>query len=195
VIIPEFHGQANFRFSGSAAPLGAEVTVGFVQEVGSPILVPDMAAAIADAWNDTIRLVQSSSVVLDEVHVKMGPNATGPDGSAPSGNGGAVGGDALPPSVAVLVRKTTATGGKRGRGRMYWPGVPESYVNASGALTPAVIVSWQTQCDAFLAAMDALFLPLRLFHSPGLTSVPAATPITALTVQNVAGTQRQRMRR
>ena len=196
MIIPDaVHGQANFRFTGPAAPTGAEVTCGFAIEVGGPILPVDIANAFITEWNTTIRTVQHSNVTLDSVYVKTGPNATGSDGAKPAGLNGAIGGDCAPANLAILVRKVTATGGKRGRGRMYWPGVPEAYIDSAGVLGAGVLAAWQTQASAFLAAMDGWNLPLCLLHSPGISIPPAPTDIVALTVQGTAGTQRQRMRR
>ena len=187
--------QANFRFSGPACPSGAEVTLGFRIGVGGVVLPEDQAEVMVTAWNGTIRTVQSNQVTLDEVYVKAGPNATGPDGSFPSGASGAIGGNCSPPSVAVLVRKSTATGGKRGRGRMYWPGVPEDYINSAGELPSGSLSAWQTQATAFRQYILDSLLPPVLLHSPGISVVPAPLDITAFTVLGVAGTQRQRMRR
>lgn len=118
----------------------------------------------------------------------------GTNGSAP-----------LPQNCAVLVRKQSALGGREGRGRMFVPGVPEVGVDATGALTAAVITEWQSAWDGFMAELalpDVAGPPTQkatsmviLHTEPQLGGAPAPTPVTSLAVQTRIATQRRRLRR
>lgn len=111
--------------------------------------------------------------------------------TAPSA--GTNGGNACPNNTSWLVRKVTASGGRRGRGRMYWPGVPEGDVGSTGILTSGALADLQTQASLLQSNLVALTSvdALVLFHE----SAPfTPTPITTLQAQTRAATQRRRMR-
>jgi len=103
-------------------------------------------------------------------------------------------GDATPQNTAYLARKLTFTPGRRGRGRMYIPGVPEGVVNGVGVVDSASLAL----LNAELAAMQALIqdtdnvVAFVLFHE----SAPF-TPSTILgfQAQAMVATQRRRLRR
>lgn len=105
----------------------------------------------------------------------------------------------LPPQNAVLVRKRTALGGKRFRGRFYLPPAwfSESGVdhlgNLSGGLSPFI-----DRVDTLMEDFDAAGLDPVLLHSPSEASpedpVPPPTLITSLQVQTRIATQRRRLR-
>lgn len=100
---------------------------------------------------------------------------------------------ALPNNTAVLVRKVTAAGGRRGRGRMYIPGIVEGDVDAAGGINNTPRAAWQTAIDAMftnlvgLPSIDAL----ALLHD---TAPFGPNDITSLEVQLKVATQRRRMR-
>src|SRR6266545_4996034 len=48
---------------------------------------------------------------------------------------------------------STALGGRANRGRMYFPGLPESAVYDDGGIVPTFQTTAQTAVDAFLAAL------------------------------------------
>lgn len=114
------------------------------------------------------------------------------DGSATPINATASG-NALPNNTAFLIRKVTATGGRRGRGRMFIPGPREATVDPTGIINTTDRNNLQTAMNNLrtnmiaLASVDAVVL---------LHQTPPQTPdvITALTVQTRVATQRRRMR-
>lgn len=102
-------------------------------------------------------------------------------------------GEALPPNCAMLVRKLTASGGRRNRGRMYVPAVTEADVGSLGVINTA----WQATVNA---AMNALYIALVnsaridqivLFHD---TAPFTPTVVTGLELQPKIATQRRRLR-
>lgn len=117
----------------------------------------------------------------------------GQDGGPPvtiEANAAVVGtfsGAPLPSNCAILIRKSTALGGRRGRGRMYWPSVIFSEANAdhNGMLAAGVISAYNTKLNTHRSVANFVLL----HHD---ATIP--TPITALTCQPQLATQRRRMR-
>lgn len=107
---------------------------------------------------------------------------------------------ALPPNSAVLIRKQTGLAGRRGRGRMYVPGVLEGSVDNVGLLTSTYRGSLQTAYDLWLTGLEegvSSILPMPpvvLHRSEGAGVEPAPTPVTSLTVETKIATQRRRLR-
>lgn len=103
----------------------------------------------------------------------------------------------MPQNCAILVQKRTATPGRRGRGRMYWPGLVESEVNAVGTLDGISIGRMNTMLNSWKATITSspqLLQPV-LFHSEGATPAPGPSIITSFTVSPVMATQRRRLRK
>lgn len=193
MLIPDGYAQANWKFSGSAVPTGAEVTCGF--DLGSFTGSPaDAAAIFISAWTNYLSPLQVVSCDLASVLVKYGPNLTGPSAEVASGFSGIVITDGFVPSVSVLVQKNTDLGGRAGRGRFFVPGIPENQFDESGLMSPLNAQTWQDNLDDFFAAVDVGDFSPVLLH--GVTS-PIATPTTvrSFTVSTRAATQRRRLRR
>lgn len=191
-LIPSGFAQINWKFAGTSAPNGAEVTLGvdISSYTGTPA---DAAGDAIAAYNSAVDSIMPATVTLASVLVKFGPNATGPSAEVTSGNAGSGGGASTSPNVAWLVHKNTALGGRAGRGRMYWPGVQESEVDPSGNLTTAFQTGAQTAMNNFLAALATdLLIPVVLHGAASPLSAP--TTITGLTVDGRAATQRRRLR-
>lgn len=101
---------------------------------------------------------------------------------------------ALTPNVAVLIRKFTASGGRRNRGRMFVPPVwpPETNVSPNGAIAGTQLGDLQNWWEFVRAGMTTAGLPIVLLHS----QVPfTPTPVTSISVQAIVATQRRRLRR
>lgn len=102
-------------------------------------------------------------------------------------------GDALPNNCAALVRKLSAVGGRRNRGRAYMPGVLDVDAGNNGVLTTGALAQFQNDWDLVESNLVALIdvEGLVILHD----SAPfTPTAITALTVQNKIATQRRRLR-
>jgi hypothetical protein len=191
--IPVGYAQANLRFGGSALPTGAEITIG-LDVSGFPGTVADVAELVGDSYEAEVLGGQCSSVSLDEVLVKYGPDATGPSAVYAVNGVGAESGAATPPNVSLLVHKQTALGGRAGRGRMYIPGWPEADIDAGGNWGAGWVTGRAGDLTSWLNALDAGSAPAVLLHQPG-SPIAVPTPSTALAPQAIAATQRQRLRR
>lgn len=192
VTIPNDYAQINWKLAGASCPLGAEVTMGanVSSYGGSPA---DAAGDAITAWVDNIATVLPASVQLASVLVKFGPTATGPSAEVPSGSVGTGGGVSASPQNAWLVHKVTTLGGRAGRGRMYIPGVQESEVDPSGAMSSGFVSGAQTAVDGFLSDLGtALLIPVVL-HGAG-SPLTTPTTIIGLTVDSHVATQRRRNR-
>ena len=189
MIIPVGFVQVNLKFTGTGVPTGAEMTFGSSNESNQSL--ENIADSYADAWNTSgMDSWMSADVSLTSILVKKGPNATGASGEFPYAIPGS-NSSADPPQSAVLLRKVTEQGGRRGRGRSYMPGVPGNACVASGELTSAYIGFLQTSCDAFLSALETAVLDMYLLHADGTDPYK----VIAYTVQARSATQRRRNRR
>lgn len=190
MIIPAGYSQVNLKFGGVAVPLGAEMTFG----VENPTAM--LPGQIADFVGDTLVgnafagfLVTGSGLI--SILVKNGPNATGPSeelGYIIAGTQSGAGGGA---AVSVLISKVTALGGRKGRGRMFQPGVTESVVDPGGVLQTVHATALNTCWTGIKADLAAGDLPMHLLHG----DATAPTEIVNLNVQTVVATQRRRQRR
>lgn len=188
-IIPVGNGQANIRFTGPAAPRGSEVTLGLdLDLVATPAEVAELVAA---NWVTNCLVLQSSNIVLEEVYVKFGSNATGAAGIFTVGSAGSLGTGTVTPQVALLVRKNTGQGGRQGRGRMYVPGLVETDVEPGGEVQGPDVQAWQDAMDAFYTQLVADDIPPLLLHS---TDTVPPYAITSFTVDALTATQRRRLR-
>lgn len=194
VIIPADFAQVTLIFTGAALPTGAASTFGI--DVGSTAGTPaDVAQAVGSAWTTAqCESIMVLEVTLSEILVKFGPNATGPsDSSVPSvaGTDSRVG---VPPNTSYLIQKRTALGGRQGRGRMYWPGIPEAEVNEAGTLNSAWVLAAQAVITDFYDQLTLSTLVPVLLHSE---DSPPFVPLTiqSFDLSSVVATQRQRLRR
>ena len=178
-------------FTGDAEPMFYRLGLVLAVGVGGDLTGTNN---IVQAWQTAIRPCVSSSVTLNGGYVLWGQ-----DGgdlridstiAVQAGTGGATN---LPPNTALLVRKLTGLGGRRNRGRMFIPGVPNTNVTSAGAIGGATLPTYQTAIDAARTAVVATaeVTAVALFHD----SAPfAPTTITTLEAQALVATQRRRLR-
>lgn len=192
--IPSGFAQVNLLFTGAALPTGAEMT--FAVEPGGDVLSPGVACTVVSAaWNDAHLIAEYvNDVTLSTIRVKFGPDDTGPFAELGVAYTGQQVDDPLPPNVAVLVHKRTLSGGRSGRGRMYFPGAAEQDVGPGGALVPLKVTNMTAALDNFRANLANNDLPMVLLHRPG-APLSTPTPVVGLDVAPLAATQRRRLRR
>lgn len=192
-VIPAGFAQVNWRFAGANLPLGAECTMG-LNVSGYSGTPTDAASDCFTIWADTLLKQQSTSVQLVEATVKFGPSATGPTGVWPGAVNGSIGGTVSPPNTTFLMRKTTAFGGRAGRGRLYLPGVAENDVGNEGAVLPARLTALNVAGEDLLGQLEVGNLQAVLLHGVG-SPITAPTPLTGLVGDSRVATQRRRLRR
>lgn len=192
MLIPEQYGQVNWQFTGIGSPNGAEVTMGFGHGDFAGT-IGDAAEALSGAFADTILTVMADGSTLSNTHVKYGPNDIGPFADFPSNIDGGLSVAQTTPQIAVLITKSTANGGRSGRGRMYVPAATETDTLPDGTLDGPYRTAWQTEADNLLEAMSDLQLGAELLHGED-SPAPFPYTITALVVSSRCATQRRRNR-
>jgi len=185
-IIPPGFANLSLVHSSSGTSRPQVCSIGLGDSIFDLALLADIAAA----WTDGPLSDMASSSRFEKAVLKEGPNSTGLTIEYVSGDtgGNTVGGS---PSVAWLVTKVTAKGGRSGKGRMYVPGMPEAVCDPGGNLVGTEPADMQAQFDEFLAALGALGVTPYLLHSD--SSDP--DEILSFSVQPLAATQRRRLRK
>lgn len=197
LIVPPGFGNAAFVFTSSTGTPPIVTTLGIDMSAagGDFVGVADLLFA---SYAVNIGPETDTSLTLDRVNLTVGDD--GPSGSVDSTmtpTAGTRSGTGPPVSMAVIVRKVTADVGRRGRGRMFLPGlltttnVDENGIVASGRRTEII-----TAVGAFLSdisdvgASPAPVEPV-LLHS----SAPAdPTPIVNIAISPLVGWIRGRIR-
>jgi hypothetical protein len=191
VNIPTGFAQAGFfgTVTGDAEPVF--ITIGF--DLDGPASV-GMADDLFDAWAASLDSLSSTNWSFDGCILKEGPSSTGATfESSAAAVGGLVSQTGTPLNTAILVRKGTSVGGRKGRGRLYTVGQAyESVVGMSGEVDDSHVSDLD---DAWLSilglwqAVTGVVGPV-LLHSDSTTP----TPITSLNPQKRMATQRRRLR-
>lgn len=193
MVIPEGFAQVNLMFVGTAAPTGAELTLGL--ENATDLSALAIAEAVEDACTASLFVSQATNALaLTNIHVKRGPNETGSTAdlgvSFVGGNGGA----AVPPNVSMLISKLTSAGGRSGRGRWFMPGMSETKLDPSGNWDAVYVTDVTTDMGEFIASLVGDELNPVLLHGAD-SPVAIPTLITSMPAQAIAATQRRRLRR
>jgi hypothetical protein len=178
----------------------AYVTFGVNPTSTDPAIV---AAAIKTAWYATgaanSRL--DSEVTATEFIARLGTDG-GEDlvGSVAGGAAGGLSSTLSPtPNVAILIHKRTARGGRRGRGRIFFPWcVSETQLEENGSLNSTAITGIQTAMTTWWVAHNTNDVPMVVLHRPSLVN-PAPPgppdPVTGLLVDPLVSTQKRRLGR
>ena len=190
-VIPVTSTQLNFNFGGTGWPNGGQVVLACQNSSShAPDVVGD---AVAGLLVDNLGARIPEDVTLLSVLAKNGPNETGPFAVVSIGVTGSGSGGDVNPNQAILLRKNTALGGRRGRGRIYWP-VAEDQVGTGGALhtSPDEVAAANTAWAALLSDMTAAGYPMQLLHN---VSSESPNAVVSISCQPVTATQRRRLRR
>lgn len=189
LVIPEGFSEVALTFSGVALPFQAVCTFGVDQPDADPPseLLDLLEAELPDLMNATC----TSDVQISNLHVKQGPVSTGVFADRGVNIVGNQASDSPPQQTALNVRKITNEGGRKGRGRMFWPGYPESVLGDDGTFGGSALDQFNDAFEAFRTALDAADNTMVLLHSdPGV----APTVITELSVGSRTITLGQRNR-
>lgn len=194
MIIPAGFLQANLVFSGVAAPHGAQVVFG-CENVLDITNINTIGGAILDAYDAaSFDDLMVNDISLQEIRIKLGPNSTGAFGSFPAVRPGTATAAGWTPNVAWLATKSTAFGGRSGRGRMYWPAAVETLADEAGNISGGSLTALNTALDNFLVELDTNSFPMVVLHGEN-SPAPAPYPVTSLLASTRVATQRRRLRR
>jgi hypothetical protein len=197
MIIPDGYAAAALRWLAPGIPEEQLITFG-LRLTGAVTNPSDIAAELVIDWLANVPLSE-----LDAQWVFVGASVTmgaepppGPTGESLDGSNGTWVSTNLPPNVAYLVKKSTALGGRRNRGRFYLPAgfTAESQVDESGGIATTTVQAWDIRMADFLVALGAGggYDGMVILHSE-LPALP--TLVTSLTTDARVATQRRRLHR
>lgn len=198
IVIPEGYAQAVFVMQLAGRPRPYGITMGFHDPTGlmNPQAVVNAVAAAAEAEGS---IFDTTGPVWSNAYTYLGVNLTYMTSTGPvleSNPAASVGGNVLqplPPNVSLLCRKSTARGGRKGRGRLFLPPawIAESNVDSLGVIAGAQVTQIQNFLNVWMGEITAGPLDAVLFHEDPLT---APDVILALLAESSVATQRRRLR-
>jgi hypothetical protein len=144
----------------------------------------NLSEFIHDGWRgDVVRIQQGTAVPSEPITFDLAP-----------WDGGTAAVPGCTPQVSYLLKKITARGGRKGRGRMYLPGPPEDAVDAYGLLSESQFDALTTAVVDFAAQMLAAtnFGKLVLLHTDPLEE---PDDFTNFFPETKVATQRRRLDR
>lgn len=201
LVIPTGYGSAALIFRGSLGTPEHVTTIGVdLSEAGGDFV--GAANRVMTCYAGAIMPTTYSALTLDHVTLAIGQD--GPGGSVDSDLPPVVGGKSGSSgtvAMAPVVRKVTNEIGRRGRGRMFPPGVlGSSEVDSNGLISTGRRDSLQTAFDLLYANLmnltpvpGAPVLAPVLLHSSG-PSAGVPTPVTGFSVAPLVGWIRGRIR-
>ncbi len=203
VQIPTGYGSLAFILSAPAGTQPFIFTMGVdLSEVGGDYL--GAANQAHAAWQANLQNETSVDITLDRVLLTVGQDG-GENPSVSSdldpSNGDRSGGNE-PIALSVIVNKQTALLGRRGRGRMFIPGLLDANdVDLTGIIAPARIAELTAALETFANELTAgvpagpppVDMPAVLLHDGALDGMDP-TPLTGLVVNPKVGVLRRRLR-
>ena len=162
--------------------------------------VEEIAAGMLSAWEPVMGAI---STIVNCTGVKL---AIGQDGDPPvrafitpvGGMNGGQSAQVLPQNCALLVRKNTAIGGRRAKGRFFVPAcLTEAEVDNIGAISNGLMASLSNPLGTFFESLEDATPPtpmVVLHNDEGVSPIIDPTLVTSLSLDNVISTQRRRLR-
>lgn len=148
-------------------------------------------------WANAMDAIFDSALTMGPVHLIVGQDGGDPESiEGTTTSLGASAHASPPPNVAVLIKKVTSTGGRRGRGRMFLPwALSASDIDEGGHIAGSTVVSISSAVFDLRSTLETESLPMVLLHSTGISAAPAPSPITGLFCVPLVATQRRRLGR
>ena len=199
--VPTQHAQARFTFTVQGIISEMGFTIGFATPTDD---AAEAAATLAGRiTTDILNFGANMSDGWVYTGVSVAENVGGPGPEVAEvrvpieGTGNNL---TVPCNCCILVRKNTAFGGRRNRGRIYMPAafMPEITVDQAGFFDQLTATAWDDRWEDFRVGCVAADLLPVLFHQYDTDAppdpLPAPTLITSFTTQTQLATQRNRMR-
>jgi hypothetical protein len=193
-ILPPGFGEVVVPFTHEGLGRSSVITFG-IQPGG--LALPDPSANVQASIDEFIVPTLDTNVSAGPVEVRVGQDGGEPiTYFADHSTVGTKSTNSLAANSALLVKKLTARGGKRGRGRMFFPWVlGEDEVDEIGVVAPSVVTSLQAGFNDWLDDLETRFVPMVLLHSSGISAPGSPNTVTRLVVDRLIGTQRRRLGR
>lgn len=204
LLIPPGFAQLSIPMRHTGLSRAAVVTFGIeYSEADTPYA--NILDWVLQQWGETLGATVDSEVTQGPIEGRFGVTGGEPIGIVGTDTFTSISVDARPPAqVALLIKKSTNRGGRRGRGRMFLPwAVNETSVSELGVVEAGTLSDFQDAADAFLLAIGTASgedgpNPMFLLHvqsdeqstTPGVPNV-----VSALEVQALVATQRRRLAR
>ena len=187
--IPVGYGQITVHYTGSAVPLGAVNVFGIQNVVDKS--AAQITSNVLDAW-DPFMANLPDEIQVSQISYKLGPSDDGLSFDRPvTLPGELTSAQGASPNVAFLLKKGTALGGRRNRGRLYLPGVTEGAVDQGGFLTGSWAADLSVAGASVLSQLGGDDIPMVVLHDgPG-----TPTQVQTLLCDARVATQRNRLRR
>jgi hypothetical protein len=184
----------------------AEVTFAFRNDAGAN--AQTVINGFQTIFNGHITPLFDTNVTAEPPYVALGQGDITPSVAVATG-ASAVGARtilSLPSAVALLAKKTTGLGGKRNRGRTYFPWMlATADITESGQIIAPTIATVQNELDDVLTASTAaqlqmviankILAPSPIGHDPYVESIDAGPNVTQWTCESFVATQRRRQPR
>jgi hypothetical protein len=198
--IPIGFGQYRHEFSLLGDPEPMFCIFGWSSEEGV-VDLQTVATGIHNAGKVLHSGIAVSTTTLNRTTVTFVPTSEGvttvSEAFAPQAGGNVV--DALTQNTTYLMKKTTATGGRRGRGRAFWPGVRADQVSDAGILTAATVLDYTNKLATYLTSVKAVagVGDVVVLHDNvvGDANPFVPSPVLSIVMDSRVASQRRRLRR
>jgi hypothetical protein len=198
--IPIGFGQYRHEFSLVGDPEPMFCIFGWSSEEGT-VDLQAVATGIHNAGKTLQTALCVPTCTLNRTTVTFVPTSVGvttvAEAFSPQAGGNT--GDGLTQNTCYLLKKSTATGGRRGRGRAFWPGVRADQVSDAGIVTAATVASYASNLLTYLNAVKAVAgvgdMVILHDNEVGASLTFAPSPVTQLTMDSRVASQRRRLRR
>lgn len=200
LVIPPGFGLASIVLNGPDGTQPYVTTIGVgLSDAGGDFV--GVANRVLQTYASAFDTLTNEDLTFDRVTLLVGSD--GGNGSVDSDIAPMVAvrsGPMAPTAMSLIARKNTAVLGRRGRGRMFIPGVlADGDVAANGAIEPESRPIFQEALDNFMTGLSLVgtspypIAPPYLLHSEGSAST-SPTPITSLSTAPLVGWVRKRIR-
>lgn len=188
-IIPVGYGLASVPLNLSGYSRTAFITFGVRND--ATLSDPNTAAdRIQSAVESELADRFDSDVTIGPTHLLLNVSAGPLPGDATSTQSGGSSANSPTPNVSLLIRKSTLTPGRTGRGRMYLPwACDESGLDQAGQVEGAVVTATTDAFNDFLAELNTQGLPMVLLH----TSAGTPSEVISGVCEGVVATQKRRL--
>jgi hypothetical protein len=202
LVIPDGYAQVAFvlRLTGDPEPM---ITTIGMRLFSTEVSLNDYALAFGNDFTaaGSVKTIIGNAYSLERVDVRAnigGSIELGTHAFNVPMTGSA--GTLVPQNSAFLVHKRGSLPGRRHRGRMYLPGIPEAAVDDKGLLLAGNLATYNAALASFLNLILSDTVETAspyVLHSQavGAPAPPPPTLITSLQIDPVIATQRRRLRR
>ena len=188
--IPSGYANVAIRATHPSSTHVSVVTFG-VKNDSIFTLPSQIAGLVWGAFEDTVLPALDSDPTFGPIQVSLngGLGVITGDGSDSAHGGASI--NSIPVNGALLVRKFSGQAGRGGRGRYFWPfALNEAQVDEVGIIDGSTVSDHQDLQDDFLEALATNDVPMVILH----TGAGTPATVTSLSVQQLIGTQRRRLR-